>query len=172
MTQLYASTSNTKKAKSSKFDFLLDLKRPLSFSGFFVFVDMCHDHWTPTQAFLEKSATVFRMFTWSTSWNVGQSTNFLTETNRHSSNGPKPISGGAKRLPFCRRQTFGLTGEVGACQSDDWLRTNNLCLCSGVLSPFTWRGRLICIFHKKGARKIGPLFYWYVFTLFAVAHEL
>ena len=25
---------------------------------------------------------------------------------------------------------------------------------------------------KKGARKIGPLFYWYVFTLFAVAHEL
>ena len=26
-----------------------------------------------------------------------------------------------KRLPFCRRETYGLTGEVGACQSDDWL---------------------------------------------------
>ena len=25
---------------------------------------------------------------------------------------------------------------------------------------------------KKGARKIGPLFYWYMPTLFAVAHEL
>jgi len=48
----------------------------------------------------------------------------------------------------------------------------NLCLLSHVLSPFIWRGRLICIFHKKGARKIGPLFYRYVPTLFAVAHEL
>ena len=103
MTQLYASMSNTKKAKSSKFDFLLDL---------------------------EKAADFQRLF------------------------------------------YFGLTGEVGACQSDDWLRINNLCLCSGVLSSFIWRGRLMCIFHKKGARKIGPLFYWYVPTLFAVAHEL
>ena len=26
-----------------------------------------------------------------------------------------------KRLSFCLRQTFGLTGEVGAYQSNDWL---------------------------------------------------
>jgi hypothetical protein len=38
MTQLYASTSNTKKAKSSKFDFLLDFKKAADFQRLFVFV--------------------------------------------------------------------------------------------------------------------------------------
>ena len=35
MTQLYASTSNTKKAKSSNFDFLLDLEKAAEFQRLF-----------------------------------------------------------------------------------------------------------------------------------------
>jgi hypothetical protein len=37
MTQLYASTSNTKKAKSSKFDFLLDFEKAAEFQRLFYF---------------------------------------------------------------------------------------------------------------------------------------
>ena len=36
MTQLYASTSNTKKAKSSKFDFLLDFEKAAEFQRLFL----------------------------------------------------------------------------------------------------------------------------------------
>ena len=38
MTQLYASTSNTKKAKSSKFDFLLNFEKAAEFQRLFCFV--------------------------------------------------------------------------------------------------------------------------------------
>jgi hypothetical protein len=51
MTQLYASTSNTKKAKSSNFDFLLDLEKAADFQRLFCFcwtaqVSVCQsDDW-------------------------------------------------------------------------------------------------------------------------------
>ena len=103
MTQLYANTSNTKKAKSSKIDFLLDFEKAADFSAAFLFL----------------------------------------------------MDGGA----VLANLTIGFEQKTYVCGQMDYRH-----LFGGAA--------LSASSTKKGTRKIGPLFYWYVPNLFAVAHEL
>jgi hypothetical protein len=59
MTQLYASTSNIKKAKSSKFDFLLDFEKAAEFQRLFCFGLTGHGIGTPISNVLRKKAQLF-----------------------------------------------------------------------------------------------------------------
>ena len=59
MTQLYASMSNIKKAKSSKTDFLLDFEKAAVFQRLFCFCWTGHGFWNAYLIRFEKKAQLF-----------------------------------------------------------------------------------------------------------------